>query len=78
MIQTSKSRLIHDYLHRLKSAVEDGYLLSHSTETASFYCASLVHRANGNRIVLFADFGKMTLSQKTNHLLTYLGTYDMK
>lgn len=75
MRQLIYSKIVHDYLQRLKSALEDGYVLQHETHGVRSYCAIMRHRSNGNRISLIADFTSMVLTQKTNCVITHQQRY---
>lgn len=76
MLIDTPCRLVHDYLERLRSHVQDGYVVRHETKLNTFYMVRLKHMSNGNEIVLKADFEHHSLSQKTNHILTHFQVYD--
>lgn len=71
-----KSIITRDYLERLNSHVQDGYVVRHETKLPAFNLVRLKHMSNGNEIVIKADYEHMCLTQKTNKILKYICTYD--
>ena len=67
--------MIADYEERLRSLCSDGFYLRFDTRLSNFYCASLKHMANGNRITLTLNFSSLTLRQHTNRVLTHQQVY---
>ena len=72
----TQCRIVRDYIERLRSHVQDGYAVRHETKMDTFYMVRLKHMSNGNEIVLKADFKNNSLSQKTNHIVTYYQVYE--
>lgn len=68
-------QMIADYEERLRSLRSDGYCLRFDSRLSDFYCASLKHMANGNRITLSLNFSSRTLRQLTNRVLTHQQVY---
>lgn len=73
---STQCQIVRDYLERLRSHVQDGYVVRHETKMDTFYMVRLKHMSNGNEIVLKADFEHYSLSQKTNHILTHFQVYE--
>lgn len=67
--------ILRDYVERLRSLVDDGYRVLHTTEDKDYYISRLSHRSNGNRIVLCANFRARLLWQKTNQNITFQKDY---
>ena len=67
--------MIADYEERLRSLRSDGYCLRFDSRLSNFYCASLKHMANVNRITLSLNFNSRTLRQLTNRILTHQQVY---
>lgn len=70
------STIIHDYLERLHGHLDDGYVVRHHYTGSDFYQVRLRHMANGNEIIIKADFREYYVEQKTNHLVTFRKDYD--
>lgn len=75
---TLRSAMVRDYVERLRSLLNDGYRCMFTTELCSSYTAKLVHRSNGNRVMLQADFIHYTLWQKTNGVLKHSHKYTQE
>ncbi len=76
MLVSIQCRIVHDYLERLRSHVQDGYVIRHESRLDNFYMVRLKHMCNGNEIILKADFERLSLTQKTNNLLTFNRIYE--
>lgn len=68
-------KIRRDYGERLRSLLQDGYKVRHSHEGDDYLVTRLHHMCNGNDIILTANLHDGVLSQKTNHILTYLCNY---
>ena len=66
--QTQLSKI---YCERVKSLIEDGYRLRHTANVGAIYVTRLHHMANGNDIIIIANYDKHELTQKTNHIVTH-------
>lgn len=60
-----------EFLRKLHGFLADGYCLRHRTKLASMELARVKHMANGNEIILRADYRKMSLTQLTNNVKTF-------
>lgn len=70
-----RDRVIQDYLERMRSHLSDGYVIRHATSLDNLYMCRLKHMANGNEIVLSARLDDLTLTQRTNHVVTFHNDY---
>lgn len=68
-------RLQCAFEERVRSLLNDRYCQRYCSRQQHFWKARLHHMANGNDIVITADYSTMTLTQKTNGLLTHIGAY---
>lgn len=65
-----KYELEQEFCRRLSNLLSDGYCLRHMTNTDTFRLARVKHMANGNEIIIKADFHNFSLTQKTNNVKT--------
>ena len=70
------STIVRDYMNRLHGHLDDDYVVRHHYTGSDFYQVRLRHMANGNEIILRADFRDFYVEQKTNHVVTYHKDYD--
>lgn len=61
---------------RVRSLLEDGYVVIVSIDSADLLFCKLRHRSNGNRIVLNASPRLGYITQRTNHITTFSAHYD--
>lgn len=71
----TQKMMIRDYEERLRSLVYDGYQFRHETRNDRFFFARLKHMSNGNSITIVLNFEDMTLTQKTNMVVTHQHSY---
>lgn len=72
--QRVNPRMIADYEERRNSLLMDGYRVRHETILDNGVICRLHHMTNGNDIIISCI--NRTLTQKTNHIITYHHTYD--
>lgn len=63
--------LFNEYRQRVNSLLADGYVIRHECCLWDKNIIRLHHMANGNDIVINADFNRGSLVQKTNHVVTH-------
>ena len=73
--QTRMAKLLAVYEERIMSLLDDGYKVRHRTNFRTFDVCRMHHMANGNDIVLFADFVEYEIIQKTNQVVTHKETF---
>lgn len=73
--QQRMAKLLAVYEERIKSLLDDGYKVRHRTNFRTFDVCRMHHMANGNDIVLFADFVEYEIIQKTNQVVTHKETF---
>lgn len=66
--QRSTDKLNHIFGERIRSLLEDGYMLQFKMEATTILFAKLRHKSNGNRITLKAYPGSDYIIQTRNHL----------
>ena len=72
---TVRDRVIKDYFERMRSHISDGYVIRHASTLDNLYMCRLKHMSNGNEIVLTARLDYLTLTQRTNHIITFHNEY---
>lgn len=75
--QIAQQRIEADYNERYASLLKDGYVLRHYTRLPTSWIARLHHMANGNDILLSADFRANVIWQRTNRILVHYCTYPV-
>lgn len=76
MKQTNKDIFSIIFRERFISLLKDGYLLKVSTDTDTLWLRKLRHMTNGNEIILKAYPKTKCITQTTNGLMKFIGTYD--
>lgn len=72
---SSNNPITHDYEERIRALVADGYCLRYDYRSPTLAMARLKHMANGNHVILKADYNCRKLTQHTNNVLRYSHNY---
>lgn len=73
--QRSEQRFRQIFGERVHSLTEDGYQVRVSTDTPTLLFCRLKHMANGNEIVLKGYPATLSITQRTNNILKFIGVY---
>lgn len=73
--QRSEQRFRQIFGERVHSLTEDGYQVRVSTDTPTLLFCRLKHMANGNEIILKGYPATLSITQRTNHVLKFIGVY---
>lgn len=73
--QRSLERFRQIFGERVHSLTEDGYQVRVSTDTPTLLFARLKHMSNGNEIILKGYPATLSITQRTNHVLKFIGVY---
>ena len=73
--QRSEQRFRQIFGERVKSLTEDGYQVRVSTDTPTLLFCRLKHMANGNEIILKGYPATLSITQRTNNILKFIGIY---
>lgn len=69
-------RMVHDYVERLSSLLEDGYCVVFESKWPGLYLVKLRHTRNFTIMTLSAHFANLTLIQRRNGLVCHIATYS--
>lgn len=73
--QRSEQRFRQIFGERVHSLTEDGYQVRVSTDTPTLLFCRLKHMANGNEIILKGYPATLSITQRTNNILKFIGVY---
>lgn len=73
--QRSEQRFRQIFGERVRSLTEDGYQVRVSTDTPTLLFCRLKHMANGNEIILKGYPATLSITQRTNNILKFIGVY---
>lgn len=73
--QRSEQRFRQIFGERVHSLTEDGYQVRVSTDTPTLLFARLKHMSNGNEIILKGYPATLSITQRTNNILKFIGVY---
>ena len=73
--QRSEQRFRQIFGERVHSLTEDGYQVRVSTDTPTLLFCRLKHMANGNEIILKGYPATLSITQRTNNILKFIGIY---
>lgn len=70
------ARMVHDYVERLSSLLQDGYSVVFETRSPDMYFVRLRHLRNFTKMTLSARFANLTLIQRRNGLVCHIASYS--
>lgn len=73
--QRSEQRFRQIFGERVHSLTEDGYQVRVSTDTPTLLFCRLKHMSNGNEIILKGYPATLSITQRTNNILKFIGVY---
>lgn len=70
------ARMVHDYVERLSSLLQDGYAVVFEAKSPDMYFVRLRHLRNFTKMTLSARFANLTLIQRRNGLVCHIASYS--
>lgn len=70
------ARMVHDYVERLSSLLQDGYAVVFEVKWPGLYHVKLRHARNFTIMTLSAHFANLTLIQRRNGMACHIASYS--